>query len=274
MAITQAPRWGWVSAATVSCLVVCGLSGAAWIAVELRSLHPLIDMRMMRTRIVWTTNVVAFLFGGAMYSSMAFLPQLLQAPRSAGYGFGASVTKSGVFLLPQAVGLVLLGFLAGQFARRLGLRTALFAGCAITVLPFLMLSVMHEKAWQIYVASALLGIGPGIGFAAMSNIIVQGVPARQTGVAAGMNANIRTIGGALGTAVAATLITARPSSTGLPTDAGYVRGFIAMTAVAGLAAVASLVIPDVSARMRDCPADGVDVRIAIATVAPTASPPG
>ena len=49
----------------------------------------------MRTPIVWWTNVSAFLFGFGMYSMMVVLPEFMEAPRQAGYGFGASVTGAG-----------------------------------------------------------------------------------------------------------------------------------------------------------------------------------
>ena len=72
--------------------------GASW---SPRRAQPLIDMRMMRVRAVWATNLVALLFGVAMYAAFAFLPQFLQTPAAAGYGFGSTVTESGLLLLPQ-----------------------------------------------------------------------------------------------------------------------------------------------------------------------------
>ena len=64
---------------------------------------PLIDMRMMRLRGIWTTNLVAAFVGFGMFASFGFLPQFLQTPPSAGYGFGASISESGSLLLPSAV---------------------------------------------------------------------------------------------------------------------------------------------------------------------------
>ena len=72
----------------------------AWVREELRSREPLVDMRMMAIRGVWTTNTVAFLIGVGMYSSFILLPEFVQEPASTGYGFGASVTAAGLFLLP------------------------------------------------------------------------------------------------------------------------------------------------------------------------------
>ena len=52
---------------------------------------------MMRMPAVCTTNVVALLFGVCLFSVFVSLPQFLQTPPSEGYGFGASLTSSGLF---------------------------------------------------------------------------------------------------------------------------------------------------------------------------------
>ena len=58
-------------------------------------------MKMMRQTAVWTNNLVALLIGLGMYATFAFLPEFVQTPPSAGYGFGASITRSGLLLLPS-----------------------------------------------------------------------------------------------------------------------------------------------------------------------------
>src|SRR3954471_4579537 len=75
----------------------------AWVLNERRAPEPLVDMTMMRIRGVWTVNAAAFLVGAGMYSSFVLLPQFTEPPTSAGYGFGASVTQAGLFLLPSTV---------------------------------------------------------------------------------------------------------------------------------------------------------------------------
>jgi sugar phosphate permease len=77
----------------------------------------------------------------------------------------------------------------------------------------------------------------------MSAVVVSGVPAEQTGVATGMNANIRTIGGSIGAAVMASIVTARLEPSGLPKEAGYTTGFAVMAAGLVVAALAGLLIP-------------------------------
>ena len=72
--------WGWGSSLTIGLFAAAVVLLAGWITVELRSRNPLIDMRMMRLPAVWTTNLVALLFGAAMFAVYAFLPQFMQTP--------------------------------------------------------------------------------------------------------------------------------------------------------------------------------------------------
>src|SRR3954464_6625265 len=120
LAITETSTWGWGSPKTLTLLAFGMVLIAAWVREELRSREPLVDMRMMAIRGVWTTNAVAFLIGVGMYSSFILLPELVQEPASTGYGFGASVTAAGLFLLPATIAIVVVGQMAGLLERRIG----------------------------------------------------------------------------------------------------------------------------------------------------------
>src|SRR5260221_8705920 len=75
----------------------------------------------------------------------------------------------------------------------------------MTVLAF-----AHHHEWEIYLSKAIMGIGFGLAFSAMSALVVAAVPSSQTGVASGMNANIRTIGGSIGAAGMGNILTPPP----------------------------------------------------------------
>ena len=91
----------------------------------------MIDMQMMRRRGVWTTNVVAGCVGFGMFASFGFLPQFLQTPPEAGYGFGASITESGRLLLPSAVASFLVGFATARpDSHGFGARAVIVTGTA------------------------------------------------------------------------------------------------------------------------------------------------
>ena len=79
-----------------------------------------------------------------------------------------------------------------------------------------MLVLDHSQSWAIYVASGLLGVGLAPAFASLANLIIENVPADQTGVATGMNTNVRTIGQALGAGIATSLVVSRLLPTATP----------------------------------------------------------
>ncbi len=85
----------------------------------------------------------------------------------------------------------------------------------------------------------------------MSNLIVQAVPPAQTGVASGMNANIRTIGGAIGAAVMSSIVTSELLSDGYPAESGYTRGFAFLAVMTVVAIVAAVFIPTATAAAAD-----------------------
>ena len=243
VAVSEAPTWGWVATKT---LLLGGLGLVllvAWVVVELRVNDPVVDMKMMRIPAVWTNNLVAFLFGVGMYSVMAFLPEFVQTPRAAGYGFSASTVASGLFLIPLTVGMFFVGLYSGRIAARFGSKAAVVVGSAISGGGYLVLALAHAQAWEIYLASALLGVGLGLAFSAMSNLIVRAVPANQTGIASGMNANIRTIGGAVGAGVMSSIVTSKMLTSGAPAESGYSHGFLFLAGCTALAVVAAIFIP-------------------------------
>jgi EmrB/QacA subfamily drug resistance transporter len=243
VALSEAPDWGWGSGTVLGLLAAAVILAGAWVAAELRATTPLIDMKMMRTTAVWTNNLVALLIGVGMYATFAFLPEFVQTPTVAGYGFGASITRSGLMLLPSAVTMFIVGIFAGRLAARLGGKALVVAGCLIGCGAMSVLAFAHQHVGEIYLSTSLMGIGFGLAFSAMSALIVAAVPPSQTGVASGMNANIRTIGGSIGAAVMASIVTARLEPSGLPLQSGYTTGFAVMAAGLLLAAAAGLLMP-------------------------------
>ncbi|MGI8800789.1 MAG: MFS transporter [Solirubrobacteraceae bacterium] len=243
VAVSQTSRWGWGSPKTLG-LMAAGLGVLAlWTAHELRSRDPLVDMRMMRLPGVWTTNLAALLLGAGMFSSFILIPQFVETPMADGFGFGASITGGGLFLLPATVMLMVVGSLAGRVAARFGSKWALVAGSGFAMVSFALLLLRHGEPWDFYVSAALLGVGIGLAFAAMGNLIVEAVPPEQTGVATGMNTVLRTVGGALGAQIGATLIAGNVVR-GHPTVHGYSLAFLVSTLALGLGILAALAVPD------------------------------
>jgi EmrB/QacA subfamily drug resistance transporter len=245
LAVSKAPAWGWSSARVAGLLIAAVVVFAAWIVVELRSANPLIDMRMLRLPTVWTTNLVALLFGAAMFAIFAFVPQFVETPASAGYGFGSSVTEAGLLLLPMLAAVFVAGIVSGRVAGTFSSKAQLASGSALSALAAFLLATEHSQRWQIALATGLFGLGTGLAFSSMTNLIVNSVPTRQTGVASGMNANFRTIGGAIGAGVMASIVTSDAQANGLPQEVGYTSGFLMVTGISLAAVTAALLVPSV-----------------------------
>ncbi|HUA69854.1 MAG TPA: MFS transporter [Solirubrobacteraceae bacterium] len=240
--VAQTTVWGWGGAKTIALLAAGSVVIVAWIWVEVHSREPLIDMGMMRIRGVWTTNLVAFLLGAGMYASFIVYPEFAQLPKSTGFGFGASVVTSSLYLLPAAMTMGVLGAVAGRVAYRFGSKPALIVGTAVTAISFIWLAVNHHHPIDMLISAGLLGIGIGLAFAALGNLIVQAVPASQTGVATGMNTVMRTLGGALGGQLSATFIVDNQAH-GLPTVTGFNETFVMAAGFLVVCVLAGLLIP-------------------------------
>jgi MFS family permease len=137
----------------------------------------------------------------------------------------------------------LLGTAAGRVARRYGSKLALISGSAVTAVAFGLLAVAHAHPYDMLISAALLGIGIGLAFAALGNLIVQAVSAHQTGVATGMNTVMRTLGGALGGQIVATFIADNVARSGLPTVTGFTESYTLEAAFLVVAVVAGTFIP-------------------------------
>jgi EmrB/QacA subfamily drug resistance transporter len=242
IAIAQTTSWGWGGSKTLGLLGFGVVACLLWITVEVRSREPLVDMAMMRIRGVWTTNLAAFLLGAGMYSSFIVLPQFAQLPKSTGFGFGASIVVSSLYLLPSALLMGLLGTAAGTVSRRFGSKRALVVGTAVTAVSFAYAALQHRHPYEMLVTAALLGIGIGLAFAALGNLIVQAVPPTQTGVASGMNTVMRTLGGAVGGQISATFI-ADHTVHGLPAVTGFTETYVMAAGFLAVAVVAGLLVP-------------------------------
>ncbi|GGK65405.1 MFS transporter [Sphaerisporangium melleum] len=241
--LSNGAAWGWTSLPVITLLVLAVLAFAGWIAVETRSSAPLVDMRMMRLPAVWTTNLVALLFGAGMFSVVAFVPIFVQIPSATGYGFGSSVTEAGLMTLPMLVTMAVAGGLSGPISPVIGAKAQLVWGSVLCLVACLLLAAYHDRPWQIALAEGIIGIGIGLAYAAMTGLIVRSVPAHQTGVAGGMNANIRTIGGSIGTAVVGTVIASGARPDGLPQESGFTYAFLLLAACAAVTVALTLLVP-------------------------------
>ena len=242
LAISEAPTWGWTSAWTLGLAAAALVIAVAWVVHECRSVHPLVDIGLLRLTGVWTTNTAGLLIGWATYSGFVVIPQFVQTPVSAGYGFGATVTAAGLFLLPWTFAVFVVSPVSGRMSSVFGSKWPLAAGSLVAMAAFMFLVVAHAQPWEIYLASAFLGAGVGAAFASMSNLVIESVPQTDTSVATGMNIIVRMVGGVIGTQVAVSIIASHVTD-GVPAERGYLISFVISAVALAAAAVAALLAP-------------------------------
>jgi EmrB/QacA subfamily drug resistance transporter len=251
LALTEGESWGWTSARVGG--LFAGAAGflALWVVAELRVPEPMVDMHVFVQRQVLFTNICALITGFAMFGTFVLIPNFVETPRglAAGtaqlvhYGFNASATKAGLYLLPSSATLLFAGPAAGVIGRRIGSKWPLAAGMLLSGISAVMLAFWNTETWQILVALAVLGIGVGFAFAAMATLITEAVRATETGIATGMNTVMRTVGGVIGGEVGAAILTAHLiPSTNVPSLRGYEVAFTIAGAAAFVGVFAAVLV--------------------------------
>ncbi len=252
VALTEGNGWGWASATTLG----MGAAGLAvlvgWVAVEVRSPAPMVDMRMMTRRPVLLTNLAALFCGFMMYAIFTVLPQFSQmgaglpsdVAELVTYGFAASVTMSAVYMLPGALVMVPLGPLGGMIGRATSFRFALVLGLGLSALGCALLALFHDAPWHVMAFYAVGAGGVAIAFAAMPKLITDAVNVSETGIATGMNTVVRTLGSVIGAQVAITLVAGNLiPGTAIPAEGGFVTSLWLGGAAALIGALIALGIP-------------------------------
>jgi MFS family permease len=177
-----------------------------------------------------------------MFGSFILIPTLAQAPTSTGYGFGVGATRAGLLLLPGSVAMLVIGPVSGIVGGRFGNRVPLAIGGLVTAVGLALLAVAHGTQLEVLLFSVVMSVGIGFAFAAMPNLILEAVPAHQSGEATGFNALVRSVGSSLGSQVCATLL-AGSAVAGVIRDSGFTHAFAVSAVVAACAGVAALAIP-------------------------------
>jgi len=243
VALTEGESWGWTSGRTLGLAAAAVVLLFAWGIAELHVDDPMVDMRMLARREILFTNITALISGFAMFGTFVLVPNFVEMPHglsasvqhAVDYGFDASATKAGLYLLPSSVALLFAGPLAGLIGRRTGFKWPLAAGMLLVSISAASLTELHDKPWQILAAMPVLGVGVGFAFAAMATLITEAVRPTETGVATGMNTVMRTVGGVVGGQVGAALLASHTlPGTNVPSVDGFQIAF-------GIAAVAALV---------------------------------
>jgi EmrB/QacA subfamily drug resistance transporter len=203
-AIIEAPDRGWTAGLTLA-EIAAGLTAlGAFVAWELHTEHPIIDLQVFASRAFSTAAGSVTIIFFALFGSLFLLTQYLQLV------IGYSPLAAGVRALPFAIAMAAVSPVSTILAGRLGARVIVPAGLALMGAGLLDLSTagVHTSYPPLAIAVTIMGAGMGLVMAPASTTIMATVPAHQAGAGSAVNDTIREVGGALGVAIIGSLAAA------------------------------------------------------------------
>ncbi|MFC9790095.1 MFS transporter [Rhodococcus sp. NPDC127528] len=253
--ISFGPTWGWKSGSILTYLLGGAALVVAWLVTAGTVKEPLIDLKVLRRRsVAFTATAAGFMYGVSTLFTM-LLPMLAMTPAimGLGYGFGVDAEGYAVFQAPfgamTVIGGLIVGMLVGRNVRprpllAIGAISAA-VGCAVT-------AYSHDSKITLIVTAGLVGLGAGMGYAAIPNLLIEAVPPQLQASTASIVGAFQSVFPAALPVIAFTVMNNSHIAPIPPemtqgavfyTDQGFQVGFMIAAAAAVLGALVALMIP-------------------------------
>jgi MFS family permease len=183
VAVSFGNRWGWLSARTLLLAALGVLLIAAWWASAQRIREPLIDLSVISRRPIVAAAVLSGIVYGATVLTSTIKPIMSLVPREAGlgYGLGLTATEYAAIASPNAAMVVVGGLIVGVTVRRVGPRVLMAAGLLLLAAGALMYAYWNATVAQMVAGAVVSGLGAGLGYAAVPNMVIASTPAEEQG---------------------------------------------------------------------------------------------
>ncbi len=187
---------GWGSPVILACLIGAAVLMAIFIAIEVRTRYPMLDLNLFRNPAFNGVSAVAFCLSGGMFALFLYLTIYFQGV------LDYSPLEAGLRFLP----LTVLGFIASPVAGALSHRVAIrvLLGCGLTLVGvglLLMHGISPDSEWTTLLVGFLLaGVGIGVTNPGIGQAAIAVVPVEKSGMGSGINSTFRQVGIATGVA--------------------------------------------------------------------------
>jgi EmrB/QacA subfamily drug resistance transporter len=229
-AIVRTDVNGWGSAQTIVVLAVgLALIGLFLLIEGKLASHPLMPLRIFKSRALSSANAIVFALGASMFAMWFFVSLYLQQV------LGYSPLEAGLAFLPMTVMIIIGSTVASRITVRVGIKRMLVTGMTLQAIGLLLFSrVTADGSYlsDVLAPALVTALGMGTAFVPVTIAAVSGVAPAEAGLASGLVNTSRQMGGALGLAVLATLATSHTasvaesgSSTAVALTAGFQRAF-------------------------------------------------
>jgi MFS family permease len=247
--LAEGSQWGWGDPKVAVLLITSAVLFALLTWSQLRIRQPLVDLRALRRKPIVITNLASILFGFALFASFIGTASYVEAPRASGYGFGSSLLVGGLAMLPSGIAMLLLAPVAARLIELRGAPQTLSVGAIIVAAGWLMRILVNGSLWEVILGASIVGVGTGIGYAAIPSLINAHTPAAEIGAANGLNTLFRSLGSSLASAIGGSILAANTVILGefaVPSLGAYHTLFALCAAASVVAAVLVLMVPQSS----------------------------
>jgi len=245
-ALSEGPNEGWLSPAIIVSIILGLLCIALFVRVELRSTHPILDLRLFGNRAFRTCNLVS------LFSTGGFLGLLFVAPLFLQQGLGMSALTSGLTTFPEAVGVLVSTQIVTRIYPNIGPRRLIMVGLTgvAIVMTSMCLIGQHTSLWLMRGLMFLTGAGMAFSFTSVQAAAFATITSAQTGQASALFNAQRQIGASIGVALLSSVLSfvgmtqPGPHGTTIPNLTAYHAAFIAAALFALIGAAIGMTVRD------------------------------
>jgi DHA2 family multidrug resistance protein len=182
--------------------VISIISLLAMVYVELKSPHPIVNLRLFKNVSFSAGNLVMFMVGFCLYSSIMLIPLFLQTL------MGYDATLAGMVLAPGGVATLITMPFVGAFISHYDGRKIVLLGLIIGAASMFIMQgfTLEASYWAFVWPRVVLGIGLAMIFVPLTTVTLSTISKEEMGNATGMFNLLRNMGGSVGIAIAATLL--------------------------------------------------------------------
>ena len=254
IAVSFGPTWGWTAPITLVFLLGGVVLVVGWYLSAQRVPEPLIGLDVLGRRpVLYTVIAAGAVYGvGALYSIV--LPMMTMTPDTfgLGYGFGLDAEGFALFQVPLGVMTMAGGIVVGTLCGRgVPPRTLLAASMVFLGSGAALTAVQHDAKPTLFVFAGIVGLGMGLGYAAVPNQLIAAVPPELQASTAGIAGVVQSLASAALPVIAFAVMNnsfvapLSPADTGgavVYTNGGFVAAFViaVFTAVVGVLAVSAI----------------------------------
>jgi DHA2 family multidrug resistance protein len=198
---------GWHAPYILLCGAISLLALTVFLTTELTVKEPLIDLRLLKNHNFGLSNLIMIIFSLGMFGSTFLMPVYLQNT------LGYTALQSGSVFLPVGIIQGIIAPISGRISDKTNPKLPIIAGVLLMSFSFYLnsklsfLTEVHSIMMSLYIR----GLGMGLMFTALSTIALIDIPREKMAQASGISNSVRQLGGSLGVAILATLLTSRVS---------------------------------------------------------------